>query len=110
VYEAFGTTHFNSIKRLYQNIHFLPIINNLDESIEQRAQKISKKLPNLLQRLNAEQAHLISYSVSGLDTRFALSCLNMGQHCKTLTTIATPHKGSKTANFSERDFFPKTQI
>lgn len=54
----------------------------------------------MLQKLNAEQAHLISYSVSGLDSRFALSCLNLGQHCKSLTTIATPHRGSKTANFS----------
>jgi len=64
----------------------------------------------MLQKLNAEQAHLISYSVSGLDSRFALSCLNMGQYCKSLTTIATPHKGSKTANFSERNFFTKPQI
>lgn len=27
-----------------------------------------------------------------------------------MTTIATPHKGSKTANFSERNFFTRTQI
>lgn len=100
VYEAFGTSHFNSIKNIYKDIHFLPIINNLDESIEQRAKKISQKLPLMLQKLNAEQAHLISYSISGLDSRFALTCLNMGQHCKSLTTICTPHKGSKTANFS----------
>lgn len=100
VYEAFGTTHFNQIKKLYKNVHLLPIINNLDESIEQRAQKISKRLPSLLHKLNVEQTHLISYSVSGLDTRFALSSLNVGQYCKSLTTISTPHKGSKTANFS----------
>lgn len=30
VYENFGTTHFNQIKKRYQNIHLLPIINNLD--------------------------------------------------------------------------------
>jgi len=53
VYEAFGTTHFNQIRNRYKNIHFLPIINNLDESIEQRAQKINKKLPQILQKLNA---------------------------------------------------------
>lgn len=30
VYEAFGTSHFNSIKNIYKNIHLLPIVNNLD--------------------------------------------------------------------------------
>ena len=110
VYEAFGTTHFNQFKNKFKNIHLLPIINNLDESIEQRAQKINKKLPLMLQKLNAEQSHVISYSVSGLDTRYALSCLNSAQYVKSLTTIASPHKGSRTANFSERNFFTRTQI
>ena len=52
----------------------------------------------------------MSYSVSGVDTRYALSALNMGQYVKTLTTIATPNHGSKTANFSERNFFKKVEI
>ena len=37
VYEAFGTAHFNQIKNKYKDVHLLPIINNLDEGIEQRA-------------------------------------------------------------------------
>lgn len=58
------------------------------------------KLPILLNKLNTTQSHLIAYSVSGLDARYALSALNLADHCRSLTTISSPNKGSKTANLS----------
>jgi hypothetical protein len=40
VYDAFGTSQFNIIREKYKSINFLPIINNLNDGIEQRAGQI----------------------------------------------------------------------
>jgi hypothetical protein len=53
IYDAFGTSQFNIIKQKYKQINFLPIINNLNDGIEQRASQIQKKLPLLMNKLKA---------------------------------------------------------
>lgn len=48
---------------------------------------------------------MISYSLSGIDARCAISKFGINKYAKSLTTIATPHLGSKLAWLSERKIF-----
>ena len=86
-------------------MHLLPIVTELDDSIEQRAAKLSRKVPELLSKLNVETAHFAGYSSSGIDLRFAISELGLAKYARTLTTISSPHQGSKLALLSDRKFF-----
>ncbi len=99
VFEQFGLVHFRHISDKF-NIRLLPIVNNLNDGIEQRAIQINKKLPLILNYLQQDKAHLVGYSLSGVDCRFALSKLGLDKHCNTLTTISSPHLGSKCASLS----------
>ncbi|MEI6602603.1 MAG: alpha/beta fold hydrolase [Clostridia bacterium] len=52
-----------------------------------------------------EKVNLIAHSKGGLDCRYMISKLGMADRVASLTTIATPHLGSKTLAFFWR--FPK---
>jgi hypothetical protein len=91
VFTHLGLNSFQHLAK-YHDVHLLPIITTHVDTIESRAKKISQKLPELLGKLGKEKAHLVSYSCSGIDTRFALNENYMDQHCVTLTTISTPNK------------------
>lgn len=67
-------------------------------------------MPNLLHSKNVEKCHLIGYSLSGIDARFAISKLGMDEYTKSLTTIATPHLGCKLAWLAERQVFSDKKI
>ena len=49
-----------------------------------------------------EAVHLIAHSMGGLDSRFAVSRLGMSDRVLSLTTIATPHRGSPFADWGIR--------
>lgn len=73
-------------------MHLLPIVTMPDDGIEQRASKLSKAVPELLDRLKIDSAHFACYSTCGIDFRFAISELGLANRVKTLTTISTPHQ------------------
>lgn len=72
VYRLFGLDFFIHAQKLF-NMHLLPIVTHLDDGIEQRAAKISRQLPQLLDKLQLQNAHVACYSSSGIDFRFAVS-------------------------------------
>lgn len=43
--------------------------------------------------------HLVAHSMGGLDARLAIDRYNLGDRCRTLTTVSTPHRGSPVADF-----------
>lgn len=45
-----------------------------------------------------ERLHFIAHSMGGLDTRYALSQLGLGDQVVSLTTIGTPHRGTTAAD------------
>jgi triacylglycerol lipase len=49
-----------------------------------------------------EAVHLIAHSMGGLDSRYLISCLGLAPRVLTLTTIATPHRGSAFADWGVR--------
>jgi triacylglycerol lipase len=51
-----------------------------------------------------ERVHIIAHSMGGLDARYMISRLGMAGRVRTLTTIATPHRGSPFADWSVSRF------
>ncbi len=64
-------------------------------SIEANAETIKKNVLEVLSRTGSEKINLIAHSKGGLEARYMISSLEMGVHVASLTTISTPHHGSK---------------
>ena len=67
-------------------------------SVETNAAVIASRIDAILEQSGAEKVNLIAHSKGGLDARMALSSYGCGGKVASLTTVATPHRGSKTAD------------
>jgi len=47
-----------------------------------------------------QPVHIIAHSQGGLDSRYMISHLDMAKQVRSLTTIATPHRGSPVADWA----------
>jgi triacylglycerol lipase len=65
-------------------------------SVETNAAVLAERIDAILQETGAEKLNLIAHSKGGLDARMAASSLGCGGKIASITTIATPHRGSKT--------------
>lgn len=68
-------------------------------SIETNANHLVKRINQILEETGAEKVNIIAHSKGGLDTRYAITTLSMKDKIASLTTISTPHNGSKTVDF-----------
>ena len=57
-----------------------------------------------------EPVHIIGHSMGGLDARYMISKLDMAHRVLTLTTVATPHRGSPFADWGLRRLEPVFRI
>ncbi len=90
IYQNFGLKHFDHLRPFF---HLIPVINDHSAGIEDRAAVIVNKVKQFLQQNKQyEKVNLASYSLSGIDTRYALSCLGLDQYSQSLVTIGTPHR------------------
>ena len=65
-------------------------------SIETNAQVIAGRIDEILAESGSEKVNIIAHSKGGLDARMAASSFGYGSKIASITTIATPHHGSKT--------------
>ena len=65
-------------------------------TIEYNAGVLKDNLNQILMETNSEKVNIIAHSKGGLEARYMISALNMADSVASLTTIATPHHGSKT--------------
>ena len=69
-------------------------------NIETRAQELADQINLILKETGADQVHLISHSMGGLDARHMIVGVDgMEAKIKTLSTIGTPHWGSPMADY-----------
>jgi triacylglycerol lipase len=66
-------------------------------SIEQSAAEIKQRILEIVAQSGCEKMNVIAHSKGGLDMRYAISCLDMGDYVASLTTINTPHRGCNFA-------------
>lgn len=64
-------------------------------TIENNAAFLKQRIVEILESSGAEKLNVIAHSKGGLDMRYAISVLNV-QGIASLTTVQTPHHGSKT--------------
>ncbi len=78
---------------------FVTIAPPYDTS-EARAKALSKQIDDILKRTGKAKVNLVGHSQGGLDARVITSPqgLGYGDRIASVTTIATPHRGSKVAD------------
>lgn len=65
--------------------------------VSDRAQQLKEFI---LRESPHEPVHIFGHSMGGLDSRYMISRLGMADHVLTLTTIATPHRGTTFADWA----------
>ena len=65
-------------------------------SIQTNAEAIAKRVSEICAESNSQKVNIIAHSKGGLDARMAASAFGVGDKMASITTIATPHHGSKT--------------
>ena len=67
-------------------------------SLEDNAKQVAKRIDEILAQTGAEKLNIIAHSEGGLESRYIISTLGYGDKIASLTTISTPHHGSKTVD------------
>lgn len=91
IFSYYRLTQFRTLLSALQRGSKRPIeiIPNLDGGpITKRAKYFEVQVNRVMERLNATKCHLLGYSLSGIDLRYALGDL---KSVRSLTTIASPH-------------------
>ena len=64
-------------------------------TIADNAAQLKAEITDILQKEGCEKVNLIAHSKGGLDARFMISKLDIANHVASLTTLSTPHHGSR---------------
>lgn len=67
-------------------------------SLEERAGQLAKQI----HAMKGGKLHLVAHSMGGLDARFGISKLGLGERVATLITLGTPHRGTPLASIIPR--------
>ena len=67
-------------------------------SISNNANQLKKQILKILEEEKVSKVNLIGHSKGGLDCKYLIKHLNMEDYVASLTTLSTPHKGSKLAD------------
>lgn len=64
-------------------------------TIEDNAHQIKNKILDIISETGCKKVNIIAHSKGGLDARYMVSKLDMSNYVASLTTISSPHHGSK---------------
>ncbi len=65
-------------------------------SVESNCRILKTSLENVLAETGAEKVNIIAHSKGGIEARYLISSMGMGRCTASLTTLSTPHRGSRT--------------
>ena len=65
-------------------------------TVEDNAKALKSRIRDILEETESEKINIIAHSKGGLEARMVASSLGMGKTIASITTIGTPHRGSKT--------------
>ncbi len=68
-------------------------------TVENNALSLKERMKEVLAETGAQKVNIIAHSKGGLEARYIISTLGMADSVASLTTISTPHHGSKTMDF-----------
>lgn len=64
-------------------------------TVEYNAKDIKDKIIGIMKETGCEKVNIIAHSKGGLDARYMISKLEMGDYVASLTTMSSPHRGCK---------------
>ena len=67
-------------------------------TIEANGAFLAERIREITEEAGVSRLHVIAHSKGGLDMRYAISTLGMAESVASLTTISTPHHGSRTVD------------
>ncbi|MBQ8942451.1 MAG: triacylglycerol lipase [Firmicutes bacterium] len=70
--------------------------------IAHNAEDLCNTAKLVLEETGAKKVNIIAHSKGGLDARYAISKLGLGEYTASLTTIGTPHRGSVIADLVKK--------
>lgn len=65
-------------------------------SVESNCQTLKASLEKILAETGAEKVNIIAHSKGGVEARYLISSMDMGEKIASVTTISTSHNGSET--------------
>lgn len=68
-------------------------------SVEASAAELTERIKKIIQETGCEKVNIIAHSKGGIDCRYAISHTDIAQYVASLTTINTPHRGCKFADY-----------
>jgi triacylglycerol esterase/lipase EstA (alpha/beta hydrolase family) len=68
-------------------------------TVENNAASLEVRIEEILAETGAEKVNIVAHSKGGMEARYVISSLHMSDAVASLTTISTPHHGSKTMDF-----------
>ena len=71
-------------------------------TIEENAAHMKENIQHVLRETGAKKVNIIAHSKGGLDSRYLITKLGMGVRVASLTTVSTPHRGSRLIDFLNR--------
>ena len=79
-------------------------------SVESNGRMLKERIEEILKETGAPRVNIIAHSKGGIDARYAISSLGMGDKVASLTTMSTPHNGSKSVDLLLKfpDFLVRT--
>jgi triacylglycerol lipase len=69
-------------------------------AVETNAGILKNTVENIIAETGAEKINIIAHSRGGLEARYLISSLKLHDRIASLTTISTPHRGTKTMNLA----------
>ncbi len=68
-------------------------------SVADSGQELADRIREIIAETGCQKVNIIAHSKGGLDSRYAVSRLGMGEYVASLTTINTPHRGCIFADY-----------
>lgn len=79
------------------------------DAIADSAAELAQRIREIVESTGCEKVNIIAHSKGGLDCRYAIDKLGMGEYVASLTTVNTPHKGCIYVDYLLEKFSPKVQ-
>ncbi len=93
--------YWGRIPKVLENLGCTVFYGNQDSNgdIETNGKFLANRIDDIIKETGAEKVNIIAHSKGGLDSRYAISVLGAGNKVASLSTISTPHHGSKTVDW-----------
>ncbi|MCQ2467855.1 MAG: alpha/beta fold hydrolase [Clostridia bacterium] len=92
--------YWGRIPKMLENLGCEVYLSGQDcsASVESNCEQIAKRLDDILASTGAKKVNIIAHSKGGLESRYLASSMGYADKIASITTMATPHNGSKTVD------------